>query len=435
MPADGSRDVDGGRRLGTPAATLLVVASMVGTGAFTTTGLLLRDVGTPSAVMAAWLVGGLLALCGAISYAELAAALPRNGGEYQLLGRIYHPVVGFAAGMVSLVVGFSAPLAASALAFGHYLSGVVPGVEPVAAAVGVLLVPGVLHALHVRWGARVQAAATIAELAVAGAFVALGAAAVRPSLLTADPSQPRVDGATFAAALVYVSFAYSGWNGAVYVAGEVRDPARGIPRALVAGTATVSLLYVALNAVFLAAAPARDLAGVVDVAHVAAARLLGPGAGRLVSGLVALCLASSVSAMLLAGPRVYQAMGVDYPALRILTRRSRHGGPAVAAALQVALALAMVLTASFGALLAYVGFTLSVVAALAVLGVVVLRWREPELPRPYRAWGYPLTPLLFAALSAWMAASVLREKPQAAAAGLVTLAASAALHAVLRRRA
>ncbi len=423
----------GARRVGSSTATMVVVASMVGTGVFTTTGLLVRDLRTPAAVLAAWAVGGVLALCGALSYGELAAALPRNGGEYQLLGRIYHPALGFAAGIVSLVVGFSAPLAASALAFGHYLSAVAPGLPPVPSAVGIVVLASALHAFHVRLGGRVQTAVTALEVALAMAFVAAGAVRGEPARLLAGAGGGG-GAAPFATALIYVSFAYSGWNGAVYLAGEVKEPSRTMPRALLAGTALVVGLYLALNAVFLAAAPAGDLSGVVEVGHVAAVRLLGPGAGRVLSALVALVLASSVSAMLMAGPRVYEAMGIDYPALSILARRTRHGGPVVAVAFQAAVAVGMVATASFGALLVYIGFTLSLMTGLAVAGVAVLRRREPSLERPYRTWGYPVTPLLFVGLSAWMVAHALFENAASSWAGLATVAAALALHALLGRR-
>jgi len=411
---------------------MVVVASMVGTGVFTTTGLLVRDLRSPAAVLAAWAVGGLLAFCGALSYAELAAALPRNGGEYQLLGRIYHPAVGFAAGLISLVVGFSAPLAASALAFGHYLSAVAPLFQPLPAAIGIVVLGALLHAFHVRLGGRVQAAVTALEVALALAFIVAGAVHGEPARLLVRP--PSAAGTpSFAVALIYVSFAYSGWNGAVYLAGEVKEPSRTLPRALLAGTALVVVLYLALNAVFLSSAPVADLAGVVEVGHVAAARLLGPGAGRVLAALVTLVLASSVSAMLMAGPRVYESMGLDYPSLSILARRTRHGGPSVAVALQAAVALVMIATASFAALLTYIGFTLSLVAGLTVAGVLVLRRREPALARPYRTWGYPATPLLFVALSAWMVAHALIENPASSWAGLATVAVALGLHSLLGR--
>lgn len=427
---------EGARSLGLATATGVVVAGMVGTGIFTTTGFLVRDLGSPVAVLAAWLAGGVLALCGALSYGELAAALPRNGGEYQLLSRIYHPAAGFAAGLVSLVVGFSAPVAASALAFGHYLSAVAPGVPPAAAAVALVIAAAAPHALNVRLGGRLQVAATAVEVALVLAFVAAGAVRGEPGRLLEGGAAalPTALSPAFAVALVYVSFAYSGWNGAVYLAGEVTEPSRTLPRALLAGTGLVVLVYLALNAVFLSAAPPGELAGVVEVGHVAAVRLLGPSAGRALSALVALILASSVSAMLMAGPRVYERMGQDYPSLAVLARRTRRGGPAVAVTLQAALALVLVATSSFGALLRYIGFTLSLVAALAVAGVFVLRRREPGLPRPVRTWGYPATPLLFVALSAWMVVHALVENPASSLAGVATALLGLALHRIIERR-
>lgn len=415
---------------------MLVVASMVGTGIFTTSGLLIRDLGSPLAVIAAWLLGGVLALCGALSYGELAAALPRNGGEYQLLSRIYHPAVGFAAGLVSLVVGFSAPLAASALAFGHYLSAVLPGVPPTAAGIAVVVVAAAPHALNVRLGGRVQSAMTVLEIALVVAFVAAGAARGDPSRLLAGGDRPLAVAATpaFAVALVYVSFAYSGWNGAVYLAGEVRDPSRAVPRALLGGTSLVVVLYLALNVVFLAAAPPAELAGVVEVGHVAAVRLLGPGAGRALSALIALTLAAAVSAMLMAGPRVYERMGRDYPSLAVLARRSHGRGPVAAVTLQAVLALAMIATSSFGALLLYIGFTLSLVAGLTVAGVFVLRRRDPGLARPVRTWGYPVTPLLFVVLSGWMIVHALVENPASSWAGLATAVVGLGLYTALGGR-
>jgi APA family basic amino acid/polyamine antiporter len=424
----------GERHVGALTATTVVVASMVGTGIFTTTGLLLRDLRSPLTVLLAWLIGGVLASCGALSYAELGAALPRNGGEYQLLSRIYHPAVGFAAGLVSLVVGFSAPLAASARAFGHYVSAVIPGISPGAAGVVLVIVAAVPHAMHARLGARVQVAVTVLELALVVAFVAAGLVRGDPRRILAG-GEPLSAAArpAFAAALVYVSFAYSGWNAAVYLGGEARDPARTLPRALLIGTAAVILLYLALNVAFLAAAPPGELAGVVDVGHVAAVKLLGPRAGTALSAVIALVLAASVSALLMAGPRVYQQMGCDHPRLAVLARRTRQGGPVVAVTLQAAIALAMIATSTFAALLLYIGFTLSLVAGLTVLGVFVLRRREPCLPRPVRALGYPVTPLLFLALSGWMIVHALVREPAASWAGVATAMCGLGLYALLGR--
>lgn len=421
---------------GAVTATALVVGSMVGTGVFTTTGFLVEVLHTPAAVLAAWIAGGLLAVSGALCYAELSAALPRNGGEYLLLGRIYHPAVGFAAGVISLVVGFAAPLAASSLAFGHYLSAAVPGVSPVAAAAAIIAAFALAHGVDVAWGQRAQSAVTWTQVVLIAAATAGGLALGQPSRLLAPASPPLATSVLspgFALALVLVSFAYSGWNGAVYIAGEVRAPSRTLPLALLLGTGLVTVLYVGLNAVFLAAAPASELAGVVEVGHLAARRLVGERASRVLSGLIALVLASSVSALTLAGSRVYEAMGSDHRALAFLSHRTSRGAPLTAVSVQALAALAMVFTSGFGALLGYIGFTLSLSAGLTVLGVIVLRLREPDLVRPYRAWGYPVTPVLFVALSAWMVFHSLVERPVSSIAGVATVAGAVALYLVVAR--
>jgi APA family basic amino acid/polyamine antiporter len=438
MSPSPATDTSSPRRLGVATATLLVVASMVGTGVFTTTGLLVRDLGSPSAVLVAWLVGGLLALCGALSYSELAASIPRNGGEYSILSRVYHPSVGFVAGFISLVVGFSAPIAASALAFGQYFSALVPGVNPHVAAVGLVLGLSALHALHVRMGSGLQNVLTAANVALIVGIIVGGLWLGNPGHLapeSATPLRQALFSPAFAIGLVFVSFSYSGWNGAAYLAGELRKPARTLPIALGAGTLLVILLFLGLNVVFLSAAPHGELSGVVEVGHVAAMRLFGPKAGTLLSGVIALALVSSSSAMTMSGPRVYQAMGQHFPRLGLLRYRTRRGGPAMAVGLQALVALVMVVTATFEVLLTYIGFTLSLVAGLTVLGVLVYRHREPLAPRPYRAWGYPATPLLFVALSAWMIVHALIERPVVALAGLGTVAAGAVLYLLIGRRA
>jgi APA family basic amino acid/polyamine antiporter len=234
--------------------------------------------------------------------------------------------------------------------------------------------------------------------------------------------------------LVYVSFAYSGWNTAAYLAGEFRRPARDIPLAIVAGTALVVVLYLGLNVVFLASAPLAELAGQKRVGHIAAVSLFGPQAGQFVSWMIVIGLVSTASANTMAGPRVYEAMGRDYPILKFLTVRRTGGGPVVAILVQTVLAGAMMLTSSFDRLLEYIGVTLSLVAALTVLGVIVLRRREPELARPYRTWGYPLTPLVFLALEGWMVFYLVREKRLTAAISAATLMIGALLYFVVREK-
>ncbi len=400
---------------------------MVGTGVFTTTGFLIRDLMSGPAVLGVWVLGGVAALSGALCYAELAAALPRNGADYQLLTRIYHPALGFVAGWVSLIVGFAAPVAAAALAFGSYLRPVAPWVDPQAAGVVLVVVMSLIHARDVDRASDAQNLLTVPKIVLIGLFAVLGLSFGSPGNVT-WVAEGGGGGTAFAVGLVYVFYAYSGWNGAAYVAGEVKDPATNLPRALIVGTLLVTALYVGINAAFLAAAPPHELAGVVEVGAVAATHLFGAVGGKIVSATVALGLISAVGAMVMAGPRIYAEMGGDYAKLGVLARRSEGGGPVAAVALQGVLSVAMMLVADIEAIFAYVGVTLSFVSGLTVLGVIVLRRTEPALERPYRTLGYPLTPLLFLALTAWMIVFSVKGAPMVALSGVATLVSGLVLY-------
>jgi len=422
------------RSLGPATATLTVVANMIGTGVFTTTGVLLDELGSPLWVLVAWAAGGLLALCGAFAYGELGVRFGRNGGEYRFLTDIFHPGVGFVAAWISLTVGFSAPIAASALAFGRYVGALRPAVSAPGAASGLIVLLSVVHAVRVGAGAQLQNVFTGGKLLLIGLLIGGGLFAGGPGTASGGGPGAGTDPSAFAVALIFVSFAYSGWNGAAYLAGEVRSPHRTLPVALLAGTGLVTVLYVGLNAVFLSAVPASELSGRVEVGHVVAIALFGETAGRLFSGAIALALVSSVSAMIMVGPRVYEAVGEDHRRLRWLTARREGGGPAASIALQAGLALAMALSASFETLLVYIGLTLSLSAALTVVGVFVDRRRAPAAPRPYRAFGHPLTSGGFVAFMIWMVVWSVRSRPEAAVASVVTLAIGAGIYLAIRER-
>jgi len=427
-PAAGERELAGSegepqRKIGLGTATSLVVASMIGTGVFTTTGLVLQSLPSSALVLLCWAIGGLAALCGALAYAELGAALPGNGGEYYYLSRLLHPLLGFLSAWASLVVGFAAPLAAIALAFGSYLEAVVPGTPPRVAGAALLVGLSTVHVWRVSAGARLQNVLTLGKVALIAGFVALGAAqgGLGRVLEPAERSAPVATPASFALGLLLVSFAYTGWNAASYVAGEVERPARTLPRALALGTFGVMVLYLALNVVFLASAPLVELRGVLPIGHVAATHLLGPVGGKVLSTVVLLGLLSTVSAIIVTGPRVYEAVGRDFPRLAWLSRRTREGGPWVAIVLQAVLALSMMLTAGFAALLTYVGFILAIFGALTVSCTFVLRRRG--LAMPFRALGHPVPALIYLGLMVWMVASAIVERPVVALAGLGTIVA------------
>jgi basic amino acid/polyamine antiporter, APA family len=406
------------RRLGLTAATAIVVANMIGTGVFISAGYMVHDLDAPR-ILIAWLVGGILAFSGAAVYAELGAMMPRVGGEYVYLKESLHPAVGFVSGWASLIAGFSAPIGAAALAFGHYTHAVFPGLEVKIAAVGLIAAITFLHMFDVVFGSVVQTGFTILKVTLIVVFIGAGLIVGDGSWSNLDLALPGASSSVlsgaFAVQLFWVAFAYSGWNAAAYIAGEMKDTARNLPRALFIGTGMVTVLYLLLNLVFLYAAPPAELSAPLhdnrEVGTSAAMALFGTSAARWLSTLIALALVSTVSAMVMAGPRVYTAMAEDGLFFRFLSTRHSKGGPMFSVLLQSAIAIALVLTVNLQQLVVYIGFTLSIFAALTVVSAFVLRIRRPDAERPYRAFLWPVTPLLFVGLSIWLIIQGIRLHP------------------------
>ncbi len=421
------------RRIGLLSAVFLVIANMLGTGVFTTSGFSLADLGNRNVVLAAWAVGGLLALCGALSYGALARRIPRSGGEYTFLAETVHPLAGFLAGWVSLFAGFTAPIAAAAIGLQVYLGsalGSAPGasVRPEWIGTAAIVLAASMHAVRVEGGLIVQNVAVGIKLAAIGIFVGLGAYLLGVQAAAPEPVSPTFDIGAFAVTLVWISFAYSGWNAAVYVGGEVSDPDRNLPRSLLLGTLIVTALYLALNAVFVYSAPLADLAGRVDIGAAAAEALGGQGLRRALSALVALALFTSISSMVMTGPRVYVRMAED----GLFPRIFRPGDvPSDAVALQAALAIAVVWSANLQQLFSYIGFMLGVSAIATVMGLVSMRWREgaEHVPIP----GYPWVPIVYLFGTSGASAFLVARKPDEALLGLATLLAGLPVYAAMRR--
>lgn len=398
---------------------------MVGTGVFTSLGFQVGDLPSGFAIMMLWLVGGLCALCGALSYGELAAALPRSGGEYHFLSEVYHPAVGFLAGWLSATVGFAAPVALAAMAFGKYFVHVAPGMNPTVLSLIVVALVTLVHSGGLRFGSIFQDFATIFKVLLIVGLIAAGwiMGDSQPVSFTPKPGDGAlITSAPFAVSLVYVMYAYSGWNATSYIIGEIRNPSRNVPLSLIFGTLIVVILYLTLNAMFLHTAPMGELAGKVEVGQVSAVHIFGAMGAKIMAGLISFGLVASISAMTWVGPRVTMAMGEDCRALSFLSKKSVGGVPLVALYVQLAVVVLLVLTATFEKVLTYIQFALTVSSFLTVLGVIVLRFRRPELPRPYRTWGYPITPLLFLGISLWMMVHILRSNPKESLAGLATMA-------------
>ena len=417
------------RRIGLPSAVALVVANMIGAGVFTTSGFSLAELGRPEPVLLAWLVGGVLAMCGALSYGAFARYMPESGGEYMFLSRTVHPLAGFLAGWVSLLAGFSAPIAAAALGLQAYVDAAVTiGGRPEWIGTCAILVAGLLHGFHLRAGVAVQNVAVLAKMLAIGAFVAVGALIIPARAEVPIVAIGPVDVSAFAVTLVWIAFSYSGWNAAVYVAGEVRDPDRNLARALVIATGIVAVAYLLLNAVFLYAVPTAALVGKAEVGAIAAEALGGPWLRSAVCLLVALALFTSISSMVMIGPRVYARMAEDgvFPAF------FRHGEevPAAAIALQVALAVLLVWVGRLAELLGYMGFTLGLSAAATVGALLAERRREgaARVPIP----GYPWVPLVFIVFTVGAAGFMGLRRPFEAGFGLATMAAGIPVYFLLR---
>ena len=369
------------RHFGPGTLAALVVANMIGAGVFTTSGFALADLGSPGRVLAAWVVGGAIAICGAIGYGGLARRLTESGGEYLFLSRVLHPAAGFVAGWISLIAGFTGAIAFAAHAFESYVR---PADSPLPSnliAVTAILVAVAVHAVRPRFGALGQNGVVVVKLLVLAVFV--GFAVVKwaggsPSWPVCEPAAFSLS--AFAGSLVWISLSYSGFNAAVYVAGEARDPARVVPAAMLRATVAVVTIYLVLNLVFVGFVPCEDVIGRPDVAVAAASSLLGDPGAQIVRAIVALSLLSSVSSMIMAGPRVFAKMADDgiFPA----ALKFRDEVPTAAILAQAALAILLVLVSDLQSLLGYLGLTLSLSAALTVSCLFVLRRRYGAVEIP-----------------------------------------------------
>lgn len=399
--------------------TAVVIANMVGTGVFTSLGFQLLDIQSGFPILMLWAVGGLIAVCGAMTYAELGAAMPRSGGEYNFLARIYHPAAGFVSGWTSATIGFAGPSALAAITFAAYATSILPGDSPEwvekLLAVGLVVALAIIHGGSRRNSGGTQVIFTILKVAVIVLFC-VGA------VLIVDIPQPvrflpaSGDGAimtsgAFAVSLIYVSYAYTGWNAATYLSSELEEPQKTLPGILLTGTLVVTVLYVGLNYAFLYTAPIDAMKGQIEIGFIAAEVAFGELGGQLTGLVLASLLISTVSAMTIAGPRVLQVIGEDFKALSFLAQRNADGIPSRAIYVQAVLSIVFILSSSFESILVFAGFTLALNSLATVLGVFVLRVRQPDLPRPYRTFLFPIPPIIYLALTGWTLWFVLVNRP------------------------
>ncbi len=427
------------RGIGISTAAAVVTANMVGSGIFTTSGFVARDVGSAPWLMSLWMAGGAIALSGALCYGELGAAIPEAGGEYAYLREAYGPLAAFLSGWTSLFVGFSGAIAAALIATVNYLQPYFPHLgNPFAARAAALVMLWAITLVHIsglRAGGVVQRALTGATVAAVAGLIAAGFAAGNGSLANVGASMPAHGSA--AVSLIFILYAYSGWNAAAYLGGEIDRPQKNLPRALILGTVIVTILYLGMNAFYLYALGVPAMSGVVNVAEQAAAAGFGARVAGMTAALLALCILGSASAMILAGPRVYYAMARDgiFPRGLAAVHRS-FGTPARAMVLQGAWASGLIVFfGTFERLVIYTGFAVTLFAALAVGALLILRLHRPQMDRPFKVPLYPWIPAGYLAVSIWILAYTVVERPRETALGALTIAAGLPLYWYRRRSA
>jgi APA family basic amino acid/polyamine antiporter len=420
-------------KFGLYTAISIVVANMIGTGIFTSLGFQVSELRTGFALLFLWLLGGISSLIGAMAYAELGTALPRSGGEYHFLSRIYHPALGFVSGWVSFIVGFAAPTAAAATALSAYLTAAIglsqsAGSREVnlAISIAVILLLTMLHARYKEAGASFQNIMTSLKILVLLVFILVGILSGTDQSLDFSPhptALKEIISPAFAIAIFFVSFAYSGWNAAAYIIGEMERPGRNIPLSLILGTLMVTVLYIGITYVFLKIIPMESMIGKIEIGYLFGQKVLGVNAGRVMGLLFSLMLFSTVSSLIITGPRVTQVMGEDYPGIRWFSHTSAHDTPARAIYIQAGIAIVYVITSTFEQMITYIGFTLNLMTLLTVLGMMLHRGRNrSSKDLIYRIRPYPLLPLIFLMINTWIMIYGMIYRPFESFAGIITAA-------------
>ncbi len=430
--------------IGIFTAIAIVAANQIGTGVFTSIGFQVFDITSGFSLAFLWFLGGLVALSGAFAYGELSAAMPRSGGEYHLLSEIYHPIVGFTSGWISIAVGFTAPIAAASMAMGAYgssvlvsLNSILPESKDFASqiiAVSAVSIVTLVHLLKDKIVSTFQVFFTALKIILILALIIFGFSITKTptniSFLPTSQSFTEILSAPFAVSLIYVMYAYSGWNSATYIAGEIKNPERNLPLSLFFGTLIVIILYVPINAVFLYTAEIEQLKGQVDVGIISAQNIFGNTGGIIMGLLISIGLISAISSMIWAGPRVTQVMGEDTKLLNFMAIKNQNGVPAYSLLVQYALILFFIFTSTFENVITYIGFILTISSLLTVLGVFVMRFKKPQMPRPYKTWGFPITPLFFSIVMIWMLYYLIKERPEQAIWGIITILSGILVYAL-----
>lgn len=437
------------RKLGLFPATNIVIANMIGAGIFTTSGLLMAGLHDPVIMLILWAAGGFIALCGAFSYGELGAAMPGAGGEYLFLSRLYHPLFGFLSGWVSFIVGFSAPIAASALGFSEYFTRALPGfsiwmqdsgvMQPEMTkkmlSVSVILIFTLIHYTGIKYGARIQNVLTILKILLIVILLTAGFASGNGDFSNFSDGGSIPQGLagwkTMGLSLMWIMFAYSGWNASTYLGAEIRNPGRTLPRSLILGTGIVTILYIGINILYIYGINPEEMKGVISVGGLAMGNLFGKPAEVLFSVLIAFALFSSLSAFIIIGPRVYYSMSKDGLFFPLASRiHKKFHVPSNSIMLQGLIAIILAFSGTFEQVLTYMGFALGIFPLMAVAGVWKLRKNNTDA---IRLKGFPFTQIIYLLAGSLILMLSFMERPMESSVAILTVLAGIPAYYLFRK--
>ena len=401
-------------------ASAIVVANMIGTGVFTSIGFQLSAVQNTWSILLLWLLGGLLALFGAFAYAELGTHFKESGGDYIYLSRVFHPLMGYLSAWAGLTVGFSAPVALAAMAFTKYLSPF--GLNGnIYLAIGIILLIGLLHSFTIRHSSKLQNFSTLIKIGFIVLLVVTGfliQGNVNTALNWSNSWKHEVMQSGFAVSMVYVAFAYTGWNAAAYVVDEIEDPSKNLPRALIGSTLFVAIVYILFQLVLMKNASVTQLQGKEEVTFIAFDNLLGSAGGKWVSIFIAIQLVATISSYLWVGPRVTWAMASENKLWKPLAKKNKHGIPVAAIWAHVTISILLTLTGSFERILLYAGFVLQLMGSLTVATSLFLpKNNDATFKSPFK----PVLQILFLLFNAWVLVFTLIDRPAESLIGLAVL--------------
>jgi len=437
------------RSLGLFPATNIVIANIIGAGIFTTSGLLMADLGSPVLLIILWVVGGIIAICGALSYGELGANIPEAGGEYLFLSRIFHPSLGFLSGWVSFIVGFSAAISASALGSAEYMirgfpqlaswlsENTVISISLVSKIIAVLIVLifTIIHSRGIESGSKVQNLLTTVKVILIALIIIAGLGSGRGDVNNFTRSEPLTGGLSslriIGLSVMWIMFAYSGWNASTYIGSEIKNPGRNLPASLLIGTGIVILLFLLVNIVYIYAIPPDEMKGVISIGGLAMGKLFGKGAEIFFSLIISFALFSSLSAYIIIGPRVYYAMAKDGLFFKSISKtHPRFNVPSYAIYLQSLISIIIIITGTFDQIITYLGFSLGIFPIIVIAGSFKLRW---EKKIKIRIPGYPLPQIIYMSAGIMILVLSFMERPVESSIALATIAAGIPAYILFRR--